>query len=227
MMNKRTHLNIAQKTRKTAGYLLGLMALMFGLTVEASRFFRYEDSEGKLVLSHTIPNERVKFGYEIVDEHGRTIQTVAPQLSEKAYQAKVAREKAQKDCRDQLSRVRRLYQTDVDIDNAEAQALDRIDNRISNARANLNHVQNQKQELEGQAARRDLAGQKISNALLDNIEKARSQEKNLVDEIDMRFAEKLQLRKEFDYDRVVFGLKSCEDGLPQVALENVASSKSS
>jgi len=75
-------------------------------------------------------------------------------------------------------------------------------------------VRNQRRELEAQAAQKDLEGKSIPNTLLDNITKARSQEKNLTDEIEVRLAEKLDQRIQYRYDRKVFGLRNCESGLP-------------
>ena len=194
--------------------MLSLGLVLSTASAEASRFFRYKDDAGKLVLSHTIPNERVRFGYEIVDEHGRLIQKVAPQLSDDAYKAKLRYEAAKSECLEELGRIKRLYQTQVDIDKAEEQALASIDTRISNARAQLKLISTQKKELETQAAQLDIAGKKISSMLLDNIARAKSQERNLEQEIELRFQEKLDLRVEFNYHRRVFTLPDCEKGLP-------------
>jgi hypothetical protein len=190
----------------------GLLAV--SLSAEAARFFRYLDASGKLVLSQTIPNDRVRYGYEIVDENARVIQKVAPQLSEEQYQRKLAREAAQKECRDVLQRVQRAYQSPADIDAAEEQALESIDTRIANAQANLAHVRNQKTDLEGEAARMDLAGRTLSQVLLNNIERAKSQENNLREEIEQRRKDKIELRSQYDFDREVFAVQSCKNGLP-------------
>jgi hypothetical protein len=142
------------------------------------------------------------------------IQKVAPQLSEEQYQRKLAREAAQKECRDVLQRVQRAYQSPADIDAAEEQALESIDTRIANAQANLAHVRNQKTDLEGEAARMDLAGRTLSQVLLNNIERAKSQENNLREEIEQRRKDKIELRSQYDFDREVFAVQSCKNGLP-------------
>lgn len=195
---------------------LGLSAL----PADAARFFRYADDNGRLVLSHTIPNDRVRKGYDIVDEHGRLIQRVEAQLSDADYEAKLAREAAQKDCDRELNRIRRLYQTSQDIDYAQAKDLQSIDTRISNAQANLNHVRNQKRELEQQAAQQDLAGDSINKLLLDRIESAKQQERNLEEEIAQRIAEKDKTEAEYDYHRQVFALRNCAQGLPLLTAAN-------
>ena len=203
---------------KGKGKLACAAALCCGLLLTSvnshARFFRYEDENGILVISHAIPNDRVKYGYEIVDRHGRVMETVEPQLSDEAYQRKLAQEAAFAECQQALTRVRNLFQFETDIDYAEEQALESIDTQITNTRANLSHVRNQREELEVQAAQQDLSGQKISAALLDNIESAKKQESVLEEQIEKWYQDKLSVRADYDYDRRVFKLKNCDNGLP-------------
>lgn len=191
------------------------LALALPSAVHAAKLFRYMDERGNLVISYTIPNDRVKYGYEVVDETGRLLERVERQLTDEEYANKLHREKIQKECSIALRRVQTMYQGQADIDAAEEQALISIDTRIANAKANLGHVQNQKSELETQAAQLDIQGKSLSNELLDNIQRATSQERNLLEEIELRFAEKIEAREEFAYDRVVFELEDCERGLPE------------
>lgn len=207
-------------TRHTyiAAVLTGLCLLVASLDASAARFFRYTDENGRLVMSHTIPNDRVKFGYEIVDENARLIKTVEPQLSEADYRAKLAREAAEEACESAVSRVHNLYRSVADIDYAEQQALDSIDTQIANNKANLTHIRNQRIELEEQAAQLDISGRAISAALLDNIESAKSQEENLEEQIENRYGEKLKVRKSYNFDRSVLDVSSCDGGLsPELA----------
>ena len=82
--------------QKTRGWimvsLLGF-CLCFSVSADARELFRYKNENGSLVLSHTIPNERVKDGYDIVDEYGNLVRRVEPQLSEAAYKEKLRKEK--------------------------------------------------------------------------------------------------------------------------------------
>ncbi|MDG2278408.1 MAG: hypothetical protein P8L31_10660, partial [Pseudomonadales bacterium] len=68
--------------------LLTLSLLIWVANGHAARFFRYIDENGKLVLSGSIPNDRVKYGYEVVDESARVLQKIEPQLTEAQYQEK-------------------------------------------------------------------------------------------------------------------------------------------
>ena len=194
--------------------LLTLSLLILVTNSHAARFFRYIDENGKLVLSGSIPNDRVKYGYEVVDESARVLQKIEPQLTEAQYQEKRGREAALKKCRQAIDRVQNLFQSQSDIDYAEEQALTSIENQIVNTKANLTHVRNQREELEMQAAQMDLSGKPIANTFLDNIESARTQERNLKEQIKMRHAEKLTVGADYSFERQVFELADCERGLP-------------
>lgn len=198
--------------------LAGCLVLLLPISSEAARFFRYVDDHGKLVLSHTIPNERVKYGYEIVDENARVIQTVAPQLTEAQYQQRLAQEAQLRECRHAIDRVHGLYRSMDDIDYAEKQALNSLDVQITNTKANLSHLKNQREQLEAQAAQLDITGKQIPASLLDNIESAKSQEGNLSEQIELRYADKLTVRKDHAFDRKVFLLEDCANGLPSRAI---------
>ncbi len=194
--------------------LLTLSLLILVTNSHAARFFRYIDENGKLVLSGSIPNDRVKYGYEVVDESARVLQKIEPQLTEAQYQEKRGREAALKKCRQAIDRVQNLFKSQSDIDYAEEQALTSIENQIVNTKANLTHVRNQREELEMQAAQMDLSGKPIANTFLDNIESARTQERNLKEQIKMRHAEKLTVGADYNFERQVFELADCERGLP-------------
>lgn len=195
-------------------YALGtLLIFSAGVTAYAD-FFRYRDDSGAMVLSTTIPADRVKYGYDLVDEYSNLIQRIDPQLSDDAYRRKLEREAMIKECKKTFERVRKLYQIEADIDYAEVQGLESIDEAIANTRARLTVVRGQRQDLESQAAQIDIAGNTIPNSLLDQIDRAKNQEITLSDEIEKRFGEKLELRNMYAFDHQVFALKNCDDGLP-------------
>jgi len=201
---------------KSRGCVLGLLsaAMLVAATSAYANLFRYRDANGVLVISHTIPNDRVRYGYEIVDNYGAVIEAIPPQLSENEYKAKLAREQAIADCEKALDRVHKLYQNESDIDYAEQQGLASMDQSIANIRANLNVATSQREEFEARAAQLDVSGRTIPTALLDNIERAKVQERNLKDEADKRQREKQALMKTHAFDREVFALRNCTNGLP-------------
>lgn len=195
------------------------LSLMLGaVSAHAVQMIRYKDDNGNVVLSTMIPADRVKYGYDIVDKYGNLIERVDPQLSDEAYRQKLARQARVDECKKIQNRVRKLYQFESDIDYAEQKSLTSIDQSIANIRANLQVVTTQREEFETTAAQLDIAGQPIPNALLDNIARAKAQEQNLQQEIEKRYGEKLELRKSYKYDRLVFAMDSCENGLPELPM---------
>ena len=209
---------------KTGRWLRACVALtVLCAAFSAHAYFRYVDENGDLVLSQTIPNERVRFGYDIVDQHGNLIERVPPQLSDEAYQEKLRRDAMQTECQRFYDRVHKLYQGAEDIDYAEEQAMKSLDNRVANTRANLAVVQSQRQEFESTAAQLDVSGKSIPATLFDNIQRASAQEKNFEDELKLRDQERRDLREQFAYDRKVFVLENCENGLPPRSASATAS----
>jgi len=199
--------------------LVGAFGVVFVLSalaapVYAAKLFRYVDENGVTVLSHTIANDRVQYGYDIVDGHSNLIERVPAQLSEEAYQLSLAQKSAHQQCLKMLQRVQNLYQTEADIDRALAKGLSSIDLNIQNIRANLQAIEAQREDFEAAAAQLDVQGKRIPNSLLDNIERAKGQENNFAEEIKKRLADKRQLRKTNAYDRLVFVKGNCKDNLP-------------
>ena len=211
MYLNKAYANLAKQVFKT---LLAAVVLVTGVSTWAQNLYRYKDESGTIVISQSIPVDRVPHGYEVLDSSGRVTQRVDPQLSDEEYEAKVKREQAVANCSAELKRVTKAYQTLEDIDYAEQQSIASIETSITNARANLSHAQNQRKALESQAAQKDIEGKQIPQMLLDDIEKARTQERNLQEEIESRLSEKLEQTLHYRYDRKIFELPNCDEGLP-------------
>ncbi len=107
-MNRQATRHNARLSSYCAGLILGV-ALLLPAASEAARLFRYTDERGNLVISYTIPNDRVKYGYEVVNENGQLIETVERQLSNEEYAAKVKYEEMLKTCGIALRRVQTMY----------------------------------------------------------------------------------------------------------------------
>jgi predicted metalloendopeptidase len=188
--------------------------MLASASAQAANFYKYRDDSGAWVIAHSIPADRAKFGYLVVDGQGRVLDTVERELTAEEYQAKQLQEERLLACNRAVKRVRNLYQDQADIDYAEQKALESIETSIANLRANLTHIRNQKKELEAQAAQMDLAGQTLPPTLLENIGRAQDEEGNLEEAIAIKMEEKQALSREYDADRAVFELPDCSGGLP-------------
>lgn len=197
------------RTRTTVLGLL-LAGLFFTSQAQAQFLYRWINENGTKEYSHAISNDMVSLGYDVLD--GQTMQLiriVEPQLSEQEYAAKLEREREVAECRRALRRVNTLYQSLEDIDQAELQMLKSMDSRIANAQANLALAENQKLELEREAANKDRAGELLQSAFINNIAKVDVQIDTQRREIDKRTRDKQQAKLDFTEDRLVFDKRFC------------------
>lgn len=198
--------------RRTRTTVLGLLlaGLFFTSQAQAQFLYRWINENGTKEYSHAISNDMVSLGYDVLD--GQTMQLiriVEPQLSEQEYAAKLEREREVAECRRALRRVTTLYQSLEDIDQAELQMLKSMDSRIANAQANLALAENQKLELEREAANKDRAGELLQSAFINNIARVDVQIDTQRREIAKRTRDKQQAKLDFTEDRLVFDKRFC------------------
>lgn len=198
--------------RRTRTTMLGLLlaGLFFTSQAQAQFLYRWINENGTKEYSHAISNDMVSLGYDVLD--GQTMQLiriVEPQLSEQEYAAKLEREREVAECRRALRRVMTLYQSLEDIDQAELQMLKSMDSRIANAQANLALAENQKLELEREAANKDRAGELLQSAFINNIARVDVQIDAQRREIAKRTRDKQQAKLDFTEDRLVFDKRFC------------------
>jgi hypothetical protein len=176
----------------------------------AQVLYRWTNEQGRPEISNAIPSSVVHKGYEILDgSNMRVLQVVPPQMSDEEFAAKLEREKAIAACEAALDRVRFLYQSPEDIDNAEAVAMRSIDVRIQNANQNLTNARRRLSSLEADAARRERQGSNVTKDQLAEITRANNQIATLEREIVQREQEKVKKGKEFDEERHMFAVGSC------------------
>ncbi|TDJ23861.1 MAG: hypothetical protein E2O59_13365 [Gammaproteobacteria bacterium] len=189
--------------------LITLSCVTLAWQAEAARFYRYINAEGLEEISHTIPNDRVALGYDVLDANMRLVEHVARQLSPEEIVTRNRQQSEEAVCLTSQKRVRALYESEEDITQAEEQALDSLTNRITNAQANLAQLRNQHRALEEEAARMDRAGQSLTSIVLGNIDRAKAQIENLEGEIAQRKVEKEETRRQHAVDLEVFRRSEC------------------
>jgi len=189
--------------------LITLSCVTLAWQAEAARFYRYINAEGLEEISHTIPNDRVALGYDVLDANMRLVEHVARQLSPEEIVTRNRQQSEEAVCLTSQKRVRALYESEEDITQAEEQALDSLTNRITNAQANLAQLRNQHRALEEEAARMDRAGQSLTSIVLGNIDRANAQIENLEGEIAQRKVEKEETRRQHAVDLEVFRRSEC------------------
>lgn len=203
--------SLRPRSRAVGWLLAALAAGSLAGPVQAGELYRFKSAGGGLVLSSSIPNERVTQGYEVIDGYsGRVLRTVAPQISAAEAAAKAEFERRVGVCQIALRRVQTMYESNEDIDSAETKALQSLETRIVNAQANLTHLKNQRSNFEDQAARMERSGNGVTPALMGNLERANNQIENLEQEIAHRSAEQEETQAGYALDRKIFAVEDCE-----------------
>lgn len=77
----------------------------------AGRLYRFVNSQGKVEIPNSIPNDRVPQGCDVLDDSGRLILRIAAQLTPAQIKQKRQKEVEQKACREGYLRVTAMYQT--------------------------------------------------------------------------------------------------------------------
>jgi len=173
-------------------------------SVHAAKLYRYKDDNSRWVIASSVPSDRVKNGYEVVDETGRVIDTVDPQRSPAEARAYIAQLEAKQEREEAVRRINLLYGSEADIDYALKKALLSIDNSMANTTANVRQLKAQRQRLETQAARIQRAGNTLSDDMVANIATLGEQIENLQLEMDQRLKQKDVERERHARDRVLF-----------------------
>ena len=193
-------------TKSSVLLAAGLVLAQLSVTTsaEAARLYRYKNDDNVWVIASSVPNERVKNGYQVVDETGRLIKKVDPQRSPAEAKAYIAKLEEQQRREEAIRRINLLYGSEDDISYALKKALASIDNSIANTQANVRQLRAQQQRLESQAARIERAGNKISEEMVASIAALGEQVANLEMEMDQRNGQKDVERERHARDRELF-----------------------
>jgi hypothetical protein len=158
-----------------------MLMAWFGLSVAQAQaqpveLYRFENEDGVVVLSHTIPPELVHKGYSVVGEDGTVVRVVARELTRAEVvqrELKLAAEKAAEDAGVARARhdeeLMKLYSSARDVEEARDRKLLSIETVVATTKANLERLRLQKQRLEQQAADREREGLPLSTEILDNL----------------------------------------------------------
>lgn len=171
--------------------------------------YRFTNAQGKVEISSSIPNERVKFGYDVLDQSGRVIRRVAPELTGAELEAKRKKEAELAKCRETWRRVSAMYQTEADIALFEKEEIEALETAVANERANLLVLKGQHTDLLAQAARIERSGGTLNSVLIQNIERAASQVKLLEQSIRKRESERKRISSRFNAERAAFRRGNC------------------
>ncbi|GGC95088.1 DUF4124 domain-containing protein [Halopseudomonas salina] len=141
-----------------------------GLSLPAqAQLYRYLDENGVTVLDSRVPAEYVKHGYEVLDSHGRVVDTVAAAPTPKELaEVRAARAEQERQLQEDKTLLR-LYSSVPDLKRARGRQLEQIENLIAATRTNIAVLQGQREELQSRAAAQQRAGREVEESILLEI----------------------------------------------------------
>ncbi len=196
--------------RRLAPAAVAGLCLTLALPASAGMLYRYINDKGYQEIGYTIPPHLVAKGYDIIDQTGRLIERVPPQLSDEEFRQQEARNHRIAQCEDARQRVQRRYERLEDIDDAERQFEAQSEESLQNARANLEYSESELSKLQEQAAVRERAGRAIDRKLHDAMQESQQNVANHQKRIQQIEAQKDTKANEFDEERRIFQLHDCE-----------------
>jgi hypothetical protein len=158
------------------GVTLTILLYVSGVYASGGTFYKFKDENGELVITSSIPPEKAKFGYEIIDKNGRVIETIDGELSEEGLselQQKQRKEKEEKELESKrqeydLSLVRR-YSFAADIEAEKKRKLAELKATLSIVKGNLNSIRTELDGVYSQAANIEREGKNMPAALQKKI----------------------------------------------------------
>lgn len=157
--------------------LIILILLTLTPLAEGKNYYRYKDSSGQLVVKDYLPKEAVVVGYQVVNEHGRVLETVPALLTpqqqavERIKQAQLAeQEEKRKEQRRKDFQLLRQYNTVEDINRAEANQASSLNININIVQSHSKALGNKLVDLQARAANFERKGKPIPKSILSEIE---------------------------------------------------------
>jgi chromosome segregation ATPase len=178
------------------------------LPAEAAQLFRYENDDGVVVLSSTLPPRYASRGYTILDHRGRVIREVSRQLTEAELQARrkqeAAEEKAQQAREERSRRDRelvRLYSAPEDVTRAMDRRIESIEGAMATMETGIARQRERRGELQERAADLERAGRPVPGGLMEELDAIDENIADREEEMAGRRQEIEEIRDSFARDR--------------------------
>lgn len=159
------------------GLTVLLPLLLCSAAFATGKLYRYHDSEGVLVINHTLPAEYAAQGYEILDQRGRLLEVVAPPQPVPLVDANEGDEhRILSGDLEALDRMLRASYSSVEqIEAARDRRLSQIERQVDLVKATLTQTASAIGRERERAARHERAGEEVPEAIIGNLDRLRSQ----------------------------------------------------
>jgi len=198
-----------RRTARLAG--VTLLVVLLAAPAAAGTLYRYINEKGYQEIGYSVPPNLVPNGYDVIDESGRLLRRVSPQLSEEEYAIKLERERKLDACEKARDRVHRRYETMEDIDKAESQFEVQLSESLKNIQANLDYTSTELMKQQSQAASLERSGKIVPKVLLDAIDASEEIISTLSAQKLAGERSRSEKAADFDVERKVFQLGGCDE----------------
>ena len=184
----------------TAALWIGLMLCQ---PLWAANYYRYENEDGRKVITQTLPPEVVGRGYEVLNERGMVVEVVPRALTPEELAAKAEEERERQRQAERAERDRQLlaiFSSPRDAERARDRKLEAIDAYIKITQGNIQKLQKEYEIAQGQAAERELAGQPVPDYLISKMQSFARQIREAEESIEEKEGEKTEIRTEYQED---------------------------
>ena len=189
--------------------LVALLGLVLTQQALAVNFYRYENDEGRKVMTQTLPPEVVSRGYEVLNDRGTVIKVVPRALTKEELAAQAEEERQKRQDAEQLERDKQLltiFSSPKDAERARDRKLEAIDVYINVTKGNISKLQNEYNAAQAQAAARERSGEQVPEYLVSKMDSFGRQIRRAEESIAEKEQEKISIREEYqeDIDRLKY-----------------------
>lgn len=133
------------------------LSVLLSLPAMAANIYRYYDNQGNLFHGSQVPPEFVKNGYEVLNEKGQVIQTVARALTEEEREAQALAQQSQQQSQEERARqeeedrlLLRLYRSPEEVIRRRDSTVEQLDAQITALTGLRNDAQRRLDSVQGQ-----------------------------------------------------------------------------
>lgn len=176
---------------------------MLASTGAQAGMYRYEDENGRMVISNTIPQEATKRGYDILGNNGRVVETVPPAPTAEEIAAREAEKERKRQAELQRQKDEKLLERYSHPDQA-VRAMHRkireMEGMIQLKRGNISVISSQLNNEQSRAADMERAGREVPEASLEKIRRLEAQIDDVEQEIQNQRRQIEEMKDEFKAD---------------------------
>lgn len=201
--------------------------LLFSSPANAKNYYRYTDDSGNLVIKDYLPNQAISTGYQILNENGRVIETIAPVMTNEQQQAEAVKQKQlaeQKKKRLEQKRIDRQllrqYNSVADIERTEERQTTTLKINVDIVTNHTKRLINKQAELEKRAADFERKGKAVPAVLLKDIDTVKSQIESNHKSHEQYLAKIKDINEQFRADTIRFKQLKAEQFVKRSHFDN-------